>query len=128
LRDATHFSDQRVGPTIVDSVIGESSSLLSAAWPGFEVSSQLPLPAGFTGDDFFVRSNLSLLLFAPCPERRRCPQNIHTTLMLVLRCEESSCLVINPHLFTEPRNTAYGTNSVMGTVVPGDTFSFYVNQ
>ena len=47
--------------------------------------------------------------------------------MLVLRCEESSCLVINPHLFTEPRNTAYGTNSVMGTVVPGDTFSFYVN-
>ena len=48
--------------------------------------------------------------------------------MLVLRCEERSCLVINPHLFTEPRNTAYGTNSVMGTVVPGDTFSFYVNQ
>ena len=45
--------------------------------------------------------------------------------MLVLRCEERSCLVINPHLFTEPRNTAYGTNSVMGTVVPGDTFSFY---
>jgi len=29
LRDATHFSDQRVGPTIVDSIIG------------------------FTGDDFF---------------------------------------------------------------------------
>ena len=50
---------------------------------------------------------------------------IHTTLMLVLSCEASSCYIINPHLFTIPRNTAYGTNSVMGTVVPGDVMSFY---
>eukprot|EP01051_Picozoa_sp_SAG22_P005058 SAG22_NODE_289_length_12942_cov_6.674531_8_plen_554_part_00 len=82
LRDATHFSDQRVGPTIEDSIIG------------------------FTGDDFF---------------------NVHTTLMVVLRCETpKSCLVINPHLFVDiPRNTAYGTNSVMGTVLPGDKMSFF---
>ena len=81
LRDATHFSDQRVGPTIEDSVIG------------------------FTGDDFF---------------------NVHSTLMLVLECEAESCLVINPHLFDIARNTAYGTNSVMETVIPGtDTMSFY---
>ena len=50
---------------------------------------------------------------------------IHTTLMLVLSCEASSCYIINPHLFSIPRNTAYGTNSVMGTVVPGDEMSFY---
>eukprot|EP01043_Picozoa_sp_COSAG02_P045801 COSAG02_NODE_4224_length_5613_cov_38.092087_8_plen_218_part_00 len=50
---------------------------------------------------------------------------IHTTLMLVLSCETSSCYIINPHLFSIPRNTAYGTNSVMGTVVPGDEMSFY---
>ena len=50
---------------------------------------------------------------------------IHTTLMLVLSCEASSCYIINPHLFSIPRNTAYGTNSVMGTVVPGDKMSFY---
>jgi hypothetical protein len=81
LRDATHFSDQRVGPTIEDSVIG------------------------FTGDDFF---------------------NVHSTLMLVLECETKSCLVINPHLFDIARNTAYGTNSVMETVIPGtDMMSFY---
>ena len=82
LRDATHFSDQRVGPTIEDSVIG------------------------FTGDDFF---------------------NVHSTLMLVLKCEtKTSCLVVNPHLFDAPRNTAYGTNSVMGMLEPGlDTMSFY---
>ena len=55
-KDAIHFSDQRVGPTIVDSVIG------------------------FTSDDLF---------------------NIHTTLMVVLSCNGSSCLMVNPHLTDE---------------------------
>lgn len=46
--------------------------------------------------------------------------------MLVLKCTTSSCLVINPHLFDIARNTAYGTNSVMSTVIAGtDTMSFY---
>ena len=46
--------------------------------------------------------------------------------MLVLSCDtDTTCLVINPHLFELPRNTAYGTNSVLATVVPGDLFSFY---
>merc|ERR1719230_2557032 len=82
-RDAIHFSDQRVGPTIVDSVIG------------------------YTGDDLF---------------------NIHTTLMVVVKCETpTSCLMVNPHLSgPETRNTVYGTNSVMEMVTPGlDKMSFY---
>ena len=79
-RDALHFSDQRVGPTITDSIIG------------------------YTGDDFF---------------------NIHTTLMIVIRCEATACLMVNPHLRGVPRNTVYGSNSVMEMVVPGDSMSFY---
>ena len=82
-RDAIHFSDQRVGPTIVNSTIGH------------------------TGDDLF---------------------NIHTTLMLVLRCEtDDSCLMVNPHLSgPEARNTVYGTNSVLEMVTPGlDEMSFF---
>jgi hypothetical protein len=52
--------------------------------------------------------------------------NIHTTLMLVLKCKAKSCLIVNPHLFDLPRDTTYGTNSVLRTVVPGtDTMSFY---
>lgn len=44
----------------------------------------------------------------------------------MLSCDtDTTCLVINPHLFELPRNTAYGTNSVLATVVPGDLFSFY---
>ena len=79
-RDALHFSDQRVGPTITDSIIG------------------------YTGDDFF---------------------NIHTTLMIVISCETTACLMVNPHLRGVPRNTVYGSNSVMEMVVPGDSMSFY---
>lgn len=82
-RDAIHFSDQRVGPTIKDSVIG------------------------YTADDLF---------------------NIHTTLMIVLKCETpTSCLIVNPHLQgPESVNTVYGTNSVMQMVVPGlDKMSFF---
>jgi hypothetical protein len=82
-RDAVHFSDQRVGSTIVDSVVGYSS------------------------DDLF---------------------NIHTTLMVVLKCDAvSSCLMVNPHLSgAEFRNTVYGSNSVLEMVAPGvDAMSFY---
>ena len=81
-RDAIHFSDQRVGPTIVDSVIGH------------------------TGDDFF---------------------NIHTTLMVVVRCEERACVMVNPHMEgPQMMNTIYHTNCVLHDLVPGDDqMSFY---
>ena len=62
---------------------------------------------GYSGDDLF---------------------NIHTTLMVVLKCETpSSCLMINPHLAgPEARNTVYGTNSVLEMVTPGlDKMSFH---
>ena len=61
---------------------------------------------GYSGDDFF---------------------NVHTTLMLVLSCnaDANSCLMVNPHLPGVPRNTVYGSNSVMETVVPGDEMSFF---
>lgn len=54
---------------------------------------------GFSGDDLF---------------------NMHTTLMVVLKCESTtSCLIVNPHL-SDPsrRNTVYGSNSVMEMLVP----------
>ena len=51
--------------------------------------------------------------------------NIHTTLMWVLGCEGSSCLLINPHVSDAPLNTAYGTNSVMSMLIPGDVISFF---
>jgi hypothetical protein len=45
---------------------------------------------------------------------------MHTTLMVVLKCESTtSCLIVNPHL-SDPsrRNTVYGSNSVMEMLVP----------
>lgn len=81
-RDAIHFSDQRIGPTIVDSVIG------------------------YTGDDLF---------------------NIHTTLMIVVKCDADTCIMVNPHLHgPNMMNTVYHTNCVMENVLPGkDTMSFF---
>ena len=82
-RDAIHFSDQRVGPTIEDSVIG------------------------YTGDDLF---------------------NIHTTLMLVVKCETpTSCVLVNPHLHgPEMMNTVYHTNCVLQNLRPHeDRMSFF---
>jgi hypothetical protein len=57
-----------------------------------------------TGDDFF---------------------NLHTTLMVTMRCEIRSCLMINPHVNRSPRNTIYASNSVLETVLRGDRMSFY---
>lgn len=60
---------------------------------------------GYTGDDLF---------------------NIHTTLMVVLRCEAAACYVVNPHLSGPGmRNTVYGSNSVMEMVGPGERMSFW---
>jgi hypothetical protein len=85
-RDAVHFSDQRIGATIEDSVIG------------------------YSGDDLL---------------------NIHTTLMVVLKCEtRSSCLILNPHLKgVDFANTDYHTNTVLRSMVNKDghkdTMSFH---
>jgi hypothetical protein len=55
--------------------------------------------------------------------------NLHTTLMVVMRCETShSCLVLNPHVNRSPRNTIYASNSVLQTVRPGDRMSFFAMQ
>ena len=45
---------------------------------------------------------------------------MHTTLMIVLKCESStSCLIVNPHLSGPASvNTVYGSNSVMEMLQP----------
>ena len=56
--------------------------------------------------------------------------NLHTTLMIVMRCETaSSCLVLNPHVNRSPHNTIYASNSVLQTVRRGeDRMSFFARQ
>ena len=50
----------------------------------------------------------------------------NSTLMVVIKCEAKSCLMVNPHLSgAADANTVYGSNSVMEMVVPGDEMSFF---
>eukprot|EP01047_Picozoa_sp_COSAG01_P071121 COSAG01_NODE_10957_length_2039_cov_4.858763_1_plen_409_part_00 len=109
-RDALHFTDQRIGSTFENCTVRPCAACAAAAsfspprpclllilligWAGW-TGAQI----GFSGDDLF---------------------NMHTTLMVVLKCESpTSCLMVNPHLSDKSRrNTVYGSNSVMEMLVP----------
>ena len=62
------------------------------------------------------------------PPQCRLTQTVaaYSTLMVVIKCEAKSCLMVNPHLSgAASANTVYGSNSVMEMVVPGDEMSFF---
>ena len=52
--------------------------------------------------------------------------NVHSTLLVVLRCSGSSCLLINPHVEGGAvLDTTYAMNSLLEGARPGDTMSFF---
>jgi hypothetical protein len=52
--------------------------------------------------------------------------NIHATMLVVLRCNSHSCLLINPHVEGgNTLDTTYAMNSLLEGARPGDTVSFF---
>ena len=52
--------------------------------------------------------------------------NVHSTMLVVLRCDSSSCLLINPHVEGGTvLDTTYAMNSLLEGARAGDTMSFF---
>lgn len=50
--------------------------------------------------------------------------NIHSTLLVVMRCDGDACLVINPHVEGGALDTTYATNSLLSGARNGDNLTF----
>ena len=51
--------------------------------------------------------------------------NVHSTMLVVLRCNITRCLLINPHVETGPIDTTYALNSLLEGARAGDLMSFF---